>query len=58
MRLGWLICFTRQSGENLPSIEEVEENDPDDDDCEVQNSSMDEGFIDSSANLPRARLNG
>jgi len=43
-----------QSGENLKSIEEVEEKDPDDDDCdEVQGSSMDEGFIDSSANLPQ-----
>ena len=43
----YLLCH---SGEKLPSIEEVEEkdNDDDDDDDEVQDSSMDEGFIDSS----------
>ena len=42
----------RQSGEKLPSIKEVEK-DNDDDDCnEVQDSSMDEGFIDSSADMP------
>jgi len=40
-----------QSGENLPSIEE-KDNDEDDECNEVQDFSLNEYFIDSSADMP------